>query len=158
MWRTIKPIVRGIPQGNDVLCFAKRDAAVPQMSEQAVPLYLIRQNNSAEHAVSLSAPAAAEAFYRRALALETTPARRMGLGYARDTQGNLEEGRAAFTQALGQFALGNVLAERGDYKEAVQPSAQSIVLAQAAGNLALEVYGHHNLAYHAWLANVLARA
>ena len=189
----------------------------------------------------------------RALALEATPARRLGLGYTRYTQGDLEEGRAAFTQAMvefvaqgddrgaaqarlaladsylasgqgdliiqwakvvlqeldpladpeaiarahlllsaadlligrslseaerhlieatqlageyhlpaiaaqGQFALGNVLAERGDYEEAVQVFAQSIVLAQAAGNLALEVYGHNNLAYHALLAHDLDTA
>ncbi|MCB8959116.1 MAG: AAA family ATPase [Ardenticatenales bacterium] len=208
---------------------------------------------AAKHAASLAAPAEAEAFYRRALALEATPARRLGLGYTRYTQGDLEEGRAAFTQAMvefvaqgddrgaaqarlaladsylasgqgdliiqwakvvlqeldpqadpeaiarahlllsaadlligrslseaerhlieatqlageyhlpaiaaqGQFALGNVLAERGDYEEAVQVFAQSIVLAQAAGNLALEVYGHNNLAYHALLAHDLDTA
>jgi len=208
---------------------------------------------AAELAVSLSAPAEAEAFYRRALALEATPARQMGLGYALYTQAKLEDARGAFGQAMvefeaqedhlepararlaladsylasgqgemiihwaepvlhdldpqsapeatarahlllsaadlligrplaeaeshlieathlaaendlsaiaarGQFALGNVLAERGKLNQAVQAFKQSVVLAQAAGDLALEVYGHNNLAYHALLAGDLPMA
>ena len=60
--------------------------------------------------------------------------------------------------ARGQFALGNVLAERGDLNAAVQAFEQSLVLAQAAGDLSLELYGHNNLAYHALLAGDLPTA
>ena len=208
---------------------------------------------AAEHAVNLSAPAEAEAFYRRALTLESTPARQMGLGHALYTQGNLEDAREAFGRAMvefeaqedypeaararlaladsylvsgqgdmviqwaepvlntldpqsdpevaarahlllsaadlligrplaeaerhlieathlaadndlpavaarGQFALGNVLAERGDLNQAVQAFEQSVVLTHAAEDLALEVYGHNNLAYHALLTDDLPTA
>lgn len=208
---------------------------------------------AAQHALRLAAPAEAAAFYRRAIALESTPARHMGLGNVLYIQGNLADARKAFGRAMdefeaqgdypesararlaladsylaagqgdmvihwaepvlhnldpqsdpevaarahlllsaadlligrplakaenhlvqatrlatandlsmmaarSQFALGNLLAERGDLAQAQQAFKQSVTLAQAAKDISLEVYGHNNLAYHALLAGDLDMA
>jgi tetratricopeptide (TPR) repeat protein len=54
---------------------------------------------AAEHALALAAPDEASSFYRQALALEPTPARYMGLGYALSRQGAMLDGRDAFDAA-----------------------------------------------------------
>jgi tetratricopeptide (TPR) repeat protein len=58
---------------------------------------------AAEHALKLAAYAEAVAFYRKALALEPTPDRQMGLGRAIQAQGDLAGAREAFRAALEQF-------------------------------------------------------
>lgn len=60
--------------------------------------------------------------------------------------------------ARSQFELGNLLAQRGDLKKALQAFDNAISLAQAAGSHFLEILGHNNLAYHAQLAGDLATA
>ncbi|MBV7336664.1 tetratricopeptide repeat protein [Chloroflexi bacterium TSY] len=60
--------------------------------------------------------------------------------------------------ARSQFALGTMLAERGDLTGALQAFDQSIALAHAIGNYNHEVLGHNNLAYHALLADDLVTA
>jgi DNA-binding SARP family transcriptional activator len=58
---------------------------------------------AAEHALELSAPAEAVAFYRQAFSLEPTLARQMGLGHALYIQGDLEGARDTFCEALAEF-------------------------------------------------------
>ncbi len=69
---------------------------------------------AAQHAQELTAPAEAVAFYRQALALEPTPARRMELGRALYLQGDLENARATLCEAL------NELEAAGDRTGAIQ--------------------------------------
>jgi DNA-binding SARP family transcriptional activator len=58
---------------------------------------------AAQHALELTAPAEAVAFYRQAVFLEPTPSRQVGLGQALSVQGKLEEARQVFHQALAAF-------------------------------------------------------
>jgi DNA-binding SARP family transcriptional activator/predicted negative regulator of RcsB-dependent stress response len=63
---------------------------------------------AAERAMKLAAPVEAAGFYRQALQLDSTPARQLGLGHALGAQGNLEQARQAYGQALTAFeAAGN---------------------------------------------------
>ena len=208
---------------------------------------------AAERALALAASAEAIDFYRQALALEATPARRMGLGRVLLRQVELQAARAAFEAALqefqatgdrrgaaraalniaetyfpagrfdlgrdwtekalafveseddpeshalallalaaselskahsfeeaqknldaatrhavehhlpdiaarARFALGNLLAERGEFKRALAAYRETIDFASAAGNDFQQVLGHNNLAYHALLDSDLATA
>ena len=58
---------------------------------------------AAEHALALSAPAEAAAFYRQALALEPTPGRQMGLGGALYRLGDPGAARRAYEAALAGY-------------------------------------------------------
>lgn len=58
---------------------------------------------AAEHALMLSAPAEAVAFYWQALALEPTPGRQMGLGGALYRLGDLGAARRAYEAALAGY-------------------------------------------------------
>jgi ATP/maltotriose-dependent transcriptional regulator MalT len=62
---------------------------------------------AAQYALSLAAPAEAVDFYRQAIALESTPARQMGLGQALRWQGDLPGARQAFEAALAGLASSN---------------------------------------------------
>ncbi|HBY97824.1 MAG TPA: hypothetical protein DEP84_28435 [Chloroflexi bacterium] len=63
---------------------------------------------AAERALALAAPAEAADFYRQALALDSTPARQLGLGRALFRHGDLDGARIAFDAALSGFeALGD---------------------------------------------------
>ncbi len=60
--------------------------------------------------------------------------------------------------ASSRFELGNLLAQRGDLANSLEAFQETIALAQAGGLRFLEVLGHNNLAYHAYLAGDLAVA
>ncbi len=60
--------------------------------------------------------------------------------------------------ARGRFALGTMLAERGDLAGAVQAYRDSIVLAEQAGDTFQALLSYNNTAYHALLLGDLAQA
>lgn len=60
--------------------------------------------------------------------------------------------------ARSRFELGNLFAQQGNLSKAVDTFAESIALAQTAGDRFQEVLGHNNLAYHALLTQDLTMA
>jgi DNA-binding SARP family transcriptional activator len=60
--------------------------------------------------------------------------------------------------ARSRFELGNLLAQRGAFRDALTMFGESIAAARKMDNEFLEVLGYNNYAYHALLANDLAAA
>lgn len=60
--------------------------------------------------------------------------------------------------ARTRFLWGNLLAERGDFPQAVQMFHSTLAFARAAGDPYLETLAHNNAAYHALLAGDLTLA
>jgi tetratricopeptide (TPR) repeat protein len=69
---------------------------------------------AAEHALRVSAPVEAVAFFRQALAIEPTPARKLGLGRALHRKGDLAEARSVLESTVQE------LEAQGDVRGAAQ--------------------------------------
>jgi tetratricopeptide (TPR) repeat protein len=111
------------------------------------------------HALRLVATAEAVAFYRRALALESTPARHLGLGRALYRAGTLAEGRAALETAQLDFAsrgqareagqacvaLADALLRAGQFEEVLQWARRGLVFLETDSDPEAEAMAHHVL-------------
>jgi tetratricopeptide (TPR) repeat protein len=84
---------------------------------------------AAERALAVAAPDEAVGFYERALALEATPARRLGLGLALFRRAEFERAREVLHEALGAFEA------VGDAEGFARACVRIAEVEQAAGQL-----------------------